>query len=566
MSAFAALPTLAGVTAEDIGPDLSLRPGNGAAGRVNNLAVAVGPNLSLHAYAASEWGGLFRSQDDGRTWSFLDGHVPVVMQDVAVDPNDPSIVYATSLYDGRAQDPPTGGEGRSGIQVSLDGGNTWSRPPTAVPPPGYDCPQTAIDEAAAFGIDARAGTPVVIGTNCGVAISHDAGASWSFADPTPADPAGIVWDVAVQPGGSQGQGIVDVCGVDGHWRSEDGGHSWAGGGMPWPAPGRCSIATSPDEDNVLFVVDALEGRVYESDDGGANGNSSWARLGAEGRPPGDVKRIPFVVTNKRSDSGGQKTFDLWYGALTLWRVTCTTPAPPNSGQRCQPPPTWTMIPVDTETTFHGDMGDLEFDPRLPVDACPVLVSSDGGVYYLDPNVADCQTPEFKEPDLAPHAVWLWGMDGANQPGGSVDLYFGSQDIGAWATRNAGDPLPITWADHTSGGGGGDAFGMAADTGRIVFYHLAGLFLQDPGMVGGGAVNLPAACTPSGLVRFRYAPDVARFGDRRYVVLCECGGVYITHDITAVDGGGNPAVVWQQIGAGSTPPDVCGIRPAISPTL
>ena len=134
-----ALPIRAGVAVEDISPDVSRRVGNGAAGRINNLAVALGPDLSLHVYAASEWGGLFKSQDGGRTWSFLNGHVPVVMQDVAVDPNDLNTVYATSLYDGRAQDPSAGGGGRSGIQVSRDGGITWARPATAVPAPGFNC-------------------------------------------------------------------------------------------------------------------------------------------------------------------------------------------------------------------------------------------------------------------------------------------------------------------------------------------------------------------------------------------------------------------------------------------
>lgn len=551
----AAEPVRAGVTIEDIGPDVSHYIGNGAAGRINDLAVAIGPNNTLRAFAASEWGGLSTSQDGGRTWSFLTAHVPLVMQDVAVDPSDASVVYATSLYDGRSQDPASGG--RSGIQVSWDGGDTWTRPPTAIPPPGFNCPQAARDEPAAFGIDARIGAPVVVGTNCGVAISIDAGASWSFADPTPADPAGIVWDVSVQPGGPLGQGIIDVCGQDGHWRSVDGGQTWTGGGMLWPAPGRCSIAVSPDEQDVVFITDASVGMVYESDDGGAHGNSSWVAIG---QPSDPVKRIPFVVTNKRSDVGGEKRFDLWYGSLTLWRATCRTPVPPDSNPRCETPDKWTRIPVDVESTFHGDMGDLEFDPRASIDACPVMTSSDGGVYYLDPSVADCQTPAFMEPDVAPHAAWLWGMDGANQPGGSVDLYFGTQDIGEWGSRNAEASVPITWVDL----GGDDSFGIAADTSRVVYYHYGGaLFLRDPGLQGGGPVNLPAAC--SSLVMFRYAPDVARFGDRKYVVLCECGGVWVTHDITAVDGDGNPAVVWEEIGAGSAPPDVCGIRPAISPT-
>lgn len=577
---------LAGVTVRDINPDDSERyktstpadpTANGSGGRVNNLASVAGSAQNLVFYAASEWGGLFKSTDGGRTWDHLPGHVPVVAQDVAVDRSHPQIVYATSRYDGRL-------EPRSGIQVSNDSGATWKHPSTAVPipglnaPAGFSCsPAKALEEPAAFGIGLRpdaAGT-VVIGTNCGVAISNDFGATWRFRDPTPATPAGVVWDVTVQVGGAQGSGIIDLCGDDGHWRSEDGGESWIGGAMWWSAGAQCSIAVSPDEEDVIFITENRQDLVYESDDGGANGNASWNPIGGTGRPPGSVavpkNRIPFVVTNDRSDSGGTQSFDLWFGDEEIFRVSCQTPPLPGNykQQRCDAPSAWFEIPLNV--TYHGDMGDLEFKPTDSIDACPVLVSSDGGVYYQDPtglSLTECQSPTFKQPTASPHAAWLWGMDGANQPGDTVDLYFGAQDIGGWAATDAQNTPPATWSDATSFGNGGDAMDMAADPSRVVGYHLNGLYLQGRGLTGGGGVNLPAACESvnggNGLVRFRFAPQVARFDDKKYVVLCECGGVYITQDITAVDGAGNAAVQWTQIGAGSTPPDPCGIRASVAP--
>ena len=598
---------LAGVTITDISPDVSevyknsgLNPpscpegnavcANGSGGRVNNLACDVGPGQNVVIYAASEWGGLFKSADGGRNWDHLPGHVPVATEDVAVavDPSDPSVrvVYATSRYDGRA-DP------RSGIQVSRDGGVTWTHPDTAVPKPGvntpagFSCSQgAAIREPAAFGIGIRPDSPqtVVVGTNCGVAVSADSGMTWSYRDPTASTPAPFVWDVVVQAGGSQGMGIIDICGDDGHWRSQDGGTTWTGGGMWWLAGSKCSIAASPDEPDVMFITGLIDDTdlnngmcddprtgefcwvVNESDDGGA----SWHPIGGAGRPPDTVainkNRIPLVVTNDRFDSAGVRHFDLWFGDENIFRAGCQSPPPAGRfmSQRCEPPSAWTEVPLNV--TYHGDMGDVVFDPRLSVDACPVAVASDGGTYYLDPDdpaVTDCQSPEFHQPARSVHALWLWGMDGANQPGDAVDLYFGTQDVGAWATRHAeAQNAAATWRDDTNLVNGGDAMSMAADAQRIVYHHFSGggLFLQNPGMTGprlsidlddpdgDGKANVPVA--------FQFAPAVARFADKEYVILSPAAeGVSMTKDITAA------TVQWTRLG---TEGDGCGIRASISP--
>jgi len=67
--------------------------------------------------------------------------------------------------------------------------------------------------------------------------------------------------------------------------------------------GRRGAARSPPrptKEDVIFIVDGQEGKVYESDDGGAGGNSSWSPIGGTGQPDILVKRIPFVVTNQRA--------------------------------------------------------------------------------------------------------------------------------------------------------------------------------------------------------------------------------------------------------------------------
>src|ERR1700738_834623 len=93
------------VTIEEIGPKRSnlqaTDPDGASGGRVNGLAVARADRNLM--YAASEWGGLFRSTDAGRSWRHVPGHVPVSTWAVEIDPVDARRLYATSFYDGRVQ-------------------------------------------------------------------------------------------------------------------------------------------------------------------------------------------------------------------------------------------------------------------------------------------------------------------------------------------------------------------------------------------------------------------------------------------------------------------------------
>src|SRR5688572_27767573 len=58
-------------------------PDGASGGRIHNLSGAANGTTF---FAASEWGGLFRSTDTGRTWAHLPGHVPHATWDVVVDP------------------------------------------------------------------------------------------------------------------------------------------------------------------------------------------------------------------------------------------------------------------------------------------------------------------------------------------------------------------------------------------------------------------------------------------------------------------------------------------------
>lgn len=597
----------AGSVVEEINPDVSTmyeggNPYGASGGRINNLAAA--PGSGLVYYAASEWGGLWKTGDGGNTWDHVDGHVPNVTWDVIVDPTDPNRVYATSLYDGRIRP-------ISGIEVSRDEGQTWFHPQTATPA-GLDCvdpngdPQPAPGEWSGFGIGIQPDAPqnIFVGTTCGVAISNDSGSTWHFVDPTPNTPGRTyTWDVAVQGGGQGGAAIVDVCGDDFHSRSKDGGHSWEQHALPYPlyGTGRCSLAVSPDEPYVVLIVDDITDQtvpqpndfkhnVYESDDEGR----SWIRLGRPTpyKTPDYTKRLTFLEANDRADTATTLNFDLWYGEGALWRAHCETPIPASepSGTtdqtlRCDKAWStggylqWAGPPGMAEENLgaHGDSGDLVFDPTQSVDACPVLYASDGGVFRnTKTSSPGCHDPVFDEPDRSPHALWLLGMAGSNLSGDVVALHFGVQDDGSWATAHAEAPT-VAWIDGTSS----DSWDRVADSNRYLWSDQDGLHLATPGTLSGTFVSLPTVLDPNGVTFARqlpgggWFPKIDQYGDKKYVILTdfidldnnnqanypdELQKVYVTDDITQ-----SPGPNWSDITSDLPAAPYCGVRASVDPS-
>lgn len=236
-------------------------PNSASGGRVNKLG-SHPTNAAVH-FAASEWGGLFRTIDTGRNWTYVAGHRPQAAWDVEFNPSDPTVLVATSRFDGKTTSD-------AGINISRDAGVTWSVPATARPV-ATDCLLPVdVAEPEAFGIafDRANANDIYVGTSCGLAISRDNGGTWDYVDPTPGDGGGLrVWDVIVHNGG-----IVDICGDEGHFRSTNSGVTFATGSTTEPG-GTCSLAASPDEANVVFL--SVGTQILESRDGGTSWPTSF---------------------------------------------------------------------------------------------------------------------------------------------------------------------------------------------------------------------------------------------------------------------------------------------------
>jgi photosystem II stability/assembly factor-like uncharacterized protein len=511
---------------ESGGPDPVTNAATG--GRVNHLARAT-DNIF---YAASEYGGLFKSTDTGRTWARLDSYLPTKVSDVKVSPADPNRVVATSLYDGRMHS-------LAGISVSTDGGSTWSKPASANPPAGFCENSTSYDEPAAYGIgfDADNPTHVFAGTNCGLAKSTDGGLSWTFIKPAILPKAKNVYGVVVHHGG-----IVDTCGSAGHQRFISGSGTWSGvkaSGNPLQS-GECSITASPDEPSVLFATVATF--IYDTDDGGNTWNKNLAN-------PDQIGNTTFVTTNKRQG----RDFDLWFGYGKLHRINCTTPAVPAPGLRCSTGP-W----LEVGQGAHDDMSDIIFTKQ---EGCPLLLSSDGGIYFnAKAQSPDCQTPEWRQPDVTTRGLWLFTFGGVNIPSSLTreSLFMGAQDNGTFASQNAGDAAPA-WKNPNCC----DITDMASDGSQLLFtvccypvsalpenrLFRANLALDNQTMITGYPPNAE-------IPRGGFPDVITSFGTNRFAVVTD-KGIFVTQDITATH------VTWDLLGSNS-PIDACALWSASIP--
>jgi hypothetical protein len=264
-------------------------------------------------YFAAAGGGLWRSDDAGRTWrSLFDHGAAASVGAVAVAPSAPD-----TLYIGTGQPEPRYdvASGR-GVFRSTDGGQHW--------------------DAAGL-----AGTGAI-------------GRIWV----SPSDPATVL--VAAQGhffGPSADRGI---------YRTTDGGRHWAQVLAPGPWTGVVDIASDPHDARVLFAsawqaqqfpwqsyftpVAGPGSALYRSDDGGVH----WRRLGGHGWPAGALGRIGLAVTDAggairvyaavegvkgvstgglyRSDDGGAGWARVNDGdAFTSWYASRLTVAPDDPG-------------------------------------------------------------------------------------------------------------------------------------------------------------------------------------------------------------------------------------------
>lgn len=324
-------------------------------GRVARVAGVAG-NPDVY-YAATAAGGVWKSEDGGRSWSpIFDDQPDSSVGSIAVAPSDSNVIYVGT---GEANIRGNVGSG-NGIYKSVDAGKTWSHVWVQKGQIGtmvVDPRDSDVAFAAVLG-DAFGPNP-----ERGVYRTRDGGKTWqqvlkkdentgaSAVALDPSNPnivfAGL-WQTRRRPwdltSGGPGSGL---------YVSRDGGDNWehlTGHGLPDGIWGKVGVSVAPsDGQRVYALIEAGEGGLFRSDDGGRN----WTRIN-----PGRALRqrawyYSTITVNPRDPD------DLWCPQVPM------------------------LHSIDGGKTFqfvrgihHGDHHDIWIDPMNPRR---MISCNDGGV-------------------------------------------------------------------------------------------------------------------------------------------------------------------------------------------
>jgi photosystem II stability/assembly factor-like uncharacterized protein len=239
------------------------------AGRV--VALAPDPVDPRGIYAATGYGGVFKSSDGGASWQGASrGLTDHRMTALTVDPRHPGTLYAAS-YGG-------------GVAVSHDGAATWASTAPLALFPGESDPATslAIDPA-------HAGTVYAADPDAGVWVSRDGGGSWTLSLQSSFGALGIA-RLAADPVRSSVFAFIFDTNSYTLFETTDGGLTWSIASLPSLPFGYIDVdfAVEPGPRGTLYIgltrTEADTGRLIRKTFRSSDGGASWLGAGTGGFP------------------------------------------------------------------------------------------------------------------------------------------------------------------------------------------------------------------------------------------------------------------------------------------
>ena len=379
-------------------------------------SLAYDPSNPERIYLGTSAGRLFVSNDGGASWARLahlgSGH-DYVLDNVAVDPNDPKIIYVAAWSV----------ENDSGdLFRSKDGGKSW-----------FTLNGVHGKSLRALALAPSNPKVVVVGALDGVYLSSDQGESWFRITPTSNSELRNFESVAIDP---KDPNVIYAGTWHLPWKTSDGGANWKSikKGLIDDSD-VFSIIVDSDNPSILFVS-ACSG-IYRSENGGEQFQK--------------VQGIPFSARRTRVLQMDPRNHSVVYAGTTegLWRTT-------DGGK------TFTRM-----TATNVVVNDVMVDPRdsnrilLATDRIGLLASNDNARTFAASNrgFAHRQVTTLL-PDRSDVKTLYASVINDKEFGG----VFTSRDAGA------------NWQQTSSGLAGRDVFSLAqAEDGRLVAGTNQGVF-------------------------------------------------------------------------------------------
>ncbi len=395
-------------------------PTNGGNGRIN--AVRAHPSVSGTLYGCAPGGGLFKTTDNGGSWTPISENIAVLgATDIAFDPTNANIMYLAT-GDGEAGDTYS-----TGVYKSTNGGSSWVAT-------GLTFTTSQSKGLSKLLVNPTDGS-ILAGGSAGIHRSTNGGASWTQVSTAsvrdlefkPADPT-VVY------AGCYGGGSAPML------LSTNSGVSWAsaGTGLPTTNWQRVALAVTPLDNTYIYALVAQSGTndygfrgLYLSTDGGAT-----FTLKSQATTPSTTTPNILGWNASGSDSGGQGWYDLsivvdpsvkttiYTGGVNMWKSV-------NSGT------SWTVMTHwngQGAPYAHADCHDLT------AVGSTVYAGNDGGVFSTT-NSGSTWTDRSGNLAIAQ----LYGM-GTSQTNANL-IIAGHQDNGTTLTSNGS-----TWAEVNGGDG------------------------------------------------------------------------------------------------------------------
>jgi len=416
--------------------------GLGGNGRLNRLVAR--PDAPGEWWACAPAGGLWRTVDEGLTWSSMgtDQLGSIGVSDVAFHPTDADRLFIAT-GDGDF------GDTRSiGVWTSSDGGDTWSA--------------TGLDWAPYMGrtlsrilVHPTHPDTLWVCSSLGIYRSTNGGDNWirtlsgdyASLEMDPSDPDHML-------AGAFGNDVAE---------SADGGATWSVNSLDGTSFGisRIALAFAPSGPDTVYAVagknsDQGFAGCWRSTDGGAN----WSARLLEGDGPN-----PLGWTVDGTDVGGQAWYDLclavdpqdadrlYLGGVNLWSSG-------DGGQQWSCSGHW--YAGGERPYLHADQHGLQF-----LDDGRLLVANDGGAFVFDP---DNSTAYDRSAGLDITQAYRTDLDPQ-----SIDRFIvGTQDNGTFLKHDG------EW-EHILGGDGFQcAFHDALDDVLYASLYYGQLFRSDDG--------------------------------------------------------------------------------------